>query len=55
MTSSPATLAVPSSGVSSVVRMRTAVVLPAPFGPSWPNTVPVSMPMSTPRSAWTSP
>ena len=32
-TSSPATRALPPSGGSSVVRMRTAVVLPAPFGP----------------------
>ena len=32
-TSRPATRAVPPSGGSSVVRMRTAVVLPAPFGP----------------------
>ena len=32
-TSSPATRAVPASGSSSVVSTRTAVVLPAPFGP----------------------
>ena len=31
---------VPPSGGSSVVRMRTAVVLPAPFGPSRPSTLP---------------
>ena len=33
--------AVPASGRSSVARMRTVVVLPAPFGPSRPSTVPV--------------
>ena len=33
-TSMPATSARPASGCSSVVRTRTAVVLPAPFGPS---------------------
>ena len=31
---------VPASGRSSVARMRTAVVLPAPLGPSTPSTVP---------------
>ena len=35
-TSSPTTRAVPASGLSSVVRIRTAVVLPAPLGPSRP-------------------
>ena len=30
----------PRPGGSSVVRIRTAVVLPAPFGPSSPSTVP---------------
>ena len=40
-TSSPATRALPPSGLSSVARIRTAVVLPAPFGPSRPSTVPV--------------
>ena len=39
-TSRPATWARPPSGVSSVVKIRTAVVLPAPFGPSRPSTVP---------------
>ena len=39
-TSRPSTRARPPSGCSSVVRMRTAVVLPAPFGPSTPSTVP---------------
>ncbi len=41
VTSRPSTSARPRSGRSSVVRMRTAVVLPAPFGPSSPSTVPV--------------
>ena len=40
---------------SSVVRMRTAVVLPAPFGPSRPSTVPFWTSRSTPLSASTSP
>src|SRR5215218_10402333 len=35
-TSSPATSALPASGARSVLRMRTAVVLPAPLGPSRP-------------------
>src|ERR1700704_4583064 len=35
--------------------MRTMVVLPAPFGPSSPNTVPRGTSMSTPSRAWTSP
>ena len=39
-TSKPATVARPASGLSSVARMRTVVVLPAPFGPSRPRTVP---------------
>src|SRR5437016_6078788 len=33
--------------------MRTAVVLPAPFGPSTPSTVPASTVRSTPRNAST--
>src|SRR3954465_7957416 len=33
--------------------MRTAVVLPAPFGPRTPSTVPASTVRSTPRSAST--
>ena len=40
-TSWPATQADPASGMDSVVRMRTAVVLPAPFGPSTPRMEPV--------------
>src|ERR1700712_3225519 len=35
--------------------MRTAVVFPAPFGPSSPSTVPVGAVRSTPSSATTSP
>ena len=41
-TSKPATVARPASGLSSVARIRTVVVLPAPFGPSRPRTVPSS-------------
>ena len=54
-TSRPTTRACPPSGCSSVDRMRTAVVLPAPFGPSSPRTVPVGALKSTPQSAWTAP
>ena len=50
-TSCPATHARPESGRSNVVRMRTAVVLPAPFGPSSPSTVPVGISRSMPSSA----
>ena len=39
-TSRPKTCARPPSGNSSVARIRTSVVLPAPFGPSRPNTIP---------------
>ena len=39
-TSWPSTLALPVVGGSSVARMRDSVVLPAPLGPSSPNTVP---------------
>ena len=39
-TSAPATVARPSVGADSVVRMRMAVVLPAPLWPSSPSTVP---------------
>ena len=54
-TSMPATVARPASGASSVVRMRTAVVLPAPLGPSRPRTVPAGPSRSTPSSARSSP
>ena len=40
-TSKPATLARPASGRSRVASTRTAVVLPAPLGPSIPSTAPV--------------
>ena len=40
VTSTPSTRARPPSGGSSVVSTRTAVVLPAPFGPSRPSTRP---------------
>ena len=49
--SRPATSARPPSGSSSVVKIRTAVVLPAPFGPSRPNTVPAATSRSRPSSA----
>ena len=45
----------PPSGCRIVVRMRTAVVLPAPLGPSRPSTVPVGTAKSTPSSATTVP
>ena len=51
----PGDLARPASGLSRVARMRTAVVLPAPFGPSRPNTVPMRTWRSTPASAVVSP
>src|SRR3954454_9665926 len=50
-TSRPATRALPASGSSSVARMRTVVVLPAPLGPSTPSTVPGATASSTPSSA----
>ena len=45
---------VPASGARMVVRMRTAVVLPAPFGPSKPKMVPSSTAKLTPSKARTS-
>ena len=54
-TSRPSTVAVPDVGSSSVVSTRTAVVLPAPLGPSRPRTVPAGASRSTPSSARTSP
>ena len=54
-TSNPATEARPASGLRSVVRMRMAVVLPAPLGPRSPYTVPSSTEKSTAARAWTSP
>src|SRR6185312_8475854 len=54
-TSCPATRAEPASGRVSVVRMRTAVVLPAPFGPSTPRMAPRGTSRSSPASATVGP
>ncbi len=54
-TSCPATTARPDVGASSVVRMRTAVVLPAPLWPSRPSTVPEATSRSRSASACVSP
>src|SRR5215831_5059724 len=54
-TSRPSTLACPASGSRTVARIRTAVVLPAPFGPSRPSTLPASAARSMPSSATTWP
>jgi hypothetical protein len=51
VTSMPATVAIPPSGGISVVRMRTAVVFPAPFGPRSPRIVPSGTARSRPSSA----
>ena len=51
----PVHLRSPAGGREQVVRMLIAVVLPAPFGPSRPSTVPFSTSRSIPLSAWTSP
>ena len=45
----------PPSASSRVARIRTAVVLPAPLGPSRPSTLPVRAAKSTPQSARTEP
>jgi hypothetical protein len=50
-TSKPATVARPSSASVRVVRMRTAVVFPAPFGPRTAVTVPVGTSRSIPPRA----
>ncbi len=50
-TSCPATWARPPSGWSSVAKILTAVVFPAPLGPSSPRTEPLRAPRSTPASA----
>jgi hypothetical protein len=52
-TSKPATRAVPAEGRSSVVRTLISVVLPAPLGPSSPNSSPCATATSTPFSAVT--
>src|SRR4051812_10783596 len=54
-TSRFATRAVPESACDSVVRIFTAVVFPAPFGPSRPNTVPSGTENVSPSSARTPP
>src|SRR5262249_42473159 len=54
-TSKPATVAVPASARNKVARMRTAVVLPAPFGPSIAKTVPSRALRSIPARAWVDP
>jgi hypothetical protein len=54
-TSYPATRAVPESGWARVVRMRTAVVLPAPFGPRTPRMEPAGTERSIPASACVGP
>ena len=46
---------VPASGRVRVVRTRTAVVLPAPFGPRTQRIVPSAASKSRPASAWVSP
>src|SRR5688572_12723759 len=51
MTSNPATAALPPSGRISVARILTAVVLPAPFGPSSPHTAPAGTWRSKPSRA----
>ena len=47
-------MAVPAVGVSSVVSLRSGVVLPAPLGPRKPTISPASTSRSTPATAWTS-
>src|SRR4051794_27035747 len=54
-TSKPATVARPASGTDMPERIRTAVVLPAPFGPSRPQTVPRGTSKPTSASALVSP
>ena len=54
-TSMPETRAEPASGTLSVVSTRTAVVLPAPLGPSRPHTVPRGTSKLTPSRAVFSP
>ena len=51
----PATVARPESGISNVVNTRTAVVFPAPFGPSKPRIVPSGTGRSRPSSAFVAP
>src|SRR2546428_258897 len=51
VTSRPSTRATPPSGTSSVARIDSSVVLPAPLGPSRPKMAPRSTCSDTPRSA----
>ena len=51
ITSNPQILATPASGLINVDSTRTAVVLPAPFGPSSASTVPRSALKLVPASA----
>ena len=53
-TSKPATVAVPAVGLSRVVRIRSVVVLPAPFGPRKATTSPSATSRSTASTAVTS-
>src|SRR5258705_4006640 len=55
VTSWPRTRAPAAAGWRMVVRIRTAVVLPAPLGPRRPNTVPGGTERSIPSRAETSP
>ena len=50
-TSYPSMVARPESACSRVASTLTAVVLPAPLGPSTPRTVPSVTPKSTPSRA----
>src|ERR687894_804635 len=52
-TSWPSTRAVPDVGVRSVISILIVVVLPAPFGPSRPNSSPRRTVKLTPRTAST--
>src|SRR5690606_14357077 len=54
-TSCPCTLAVPASGATSVDRIRTSVVLPAPLEPRSATMLPGATSRSTPRSTRRSP
>jgi hypothetical protein len=45
----------PEVGLTSVVRIETAVVFPAPFGPRSPSTVPARTSKFSPSSAVTEP
>ncbi len=51
----PAIVALPESSLVRVARMRTAVLLPAPFGPSRPWMVPDSTAIVKPSRAWVAP